>query len=176
MTAAGTGRVCYNGTATGSVAVYACNCPSQYRLVGTGTRTCLSDGTWSGTVPLCLPECRFMPCMYMVDVTTCSGLQAYCAFSILGGLIFFSAIIYKLCFHAGASIPDPPLSGGNDPTVACSSTSSLIAAEYGCSTTHFSTPICGTCQWPEAPTCPGIITVMYIARNHNTDVITMLFA
>ena len=84
MTSAGSGRVCYNGTATGSLAIYACNCPSLYRLVGTGTRTCLSDGTWSGTVPQCLPECRFMPCMHIVDVTTCSGLQAcdiYCAFS-----------------------------------------------------------------------------------------------
>ena len=55
----GTGRACYTGTTEGSVAIYACNCPSLYRIVGTGTRTCLSDGTWSGTVPQCLPECRF---------------------------------------------------------------------------------------------------------------------
>ena len=59
ITSAGIGRACYNGTATGSIAVYACNCPSLYRLEGTATRICQSDGTWSGAMPQCLPECRF---------------------------------------------------------------------------------------------------------------------
>ena len=76
ITSAGTGRACYNGTATGSIAIYACNCPSQYRLEGTGTRICQSDGTWSGAMPQCLPECRFYctiaciawACMYMYAV------------------------------------------------------------------------------------------------------------
>ena len=64
--------------------------------------------------------------------------------------LFSATIVFP-----GASVPDPPLSGGNKPTVTCSSTCtcSLISAVYGCSTTHFNTT---TCQWPEAPSCPGI--------------------
>ena len=58
LTSAGTGRACYNGTTEGSVATYACNCPSVYTLEGAGTRTCQSDGTWSGSVPQCILECR----------------------------------------------------------------------------------------------------------------------
>ena len=53
------GRACYTGTAPGATAEYDCNCP-QYRLEGTRTRICQNDGTWSGTVPQCLPQCMFI--------------------------------------------------------------------------------------------------------------------
>ena len=51
------GRACYNGTTVGSIAEYACNCPSQYELDGDSTRVCQNDGTWTGTVPQCNPQC-----------------------------------------------------------------------------------------------------------------------
>ena len=37
--------------AVGSTAEYACN--EGFELVGTNTRTCQSDGTWSGEAPTC---------------------------------------------------------------------------------------------------------------------------
>ncbi|XP_078621337.1 E-selectin-like [Branchiostoma floridae x Branchiostoma japonicum] len=33
-------------------------CDPGYKLVGTSTRTCQSDGTWSGGSPTCRAECR----------------------------------------------------------------------------------------------------------------------
>ena len=51
------GVACYNGTTILSRAEYFCNCPSQYMLVGNMTRVCRTDGTWTGTVPQCLPQC-----------------------------------------------------------------------------------------------------------------------
>ena len=129
LTSAGTGRACYSGTTEGSVATYACNCPSLYKIVGAGTRTCQSDGTWSGSVPQCLPECR----LAVSDVV--SPIDCFLSVS-------------------GASVPEPPLSGSNEPTVTCSSTSSLVSAEYGCSSTNFNITIC---HWPEAPSCAGTL-------------------
>ena len=60
------------------------------------------------------------------------------------------------CFLSvsGTSVPEPPLSGSNEPTVTCSSTSSLVSAEYSCSTTNFNITIC---HWPEAPSCAGTL-------------------
>ena len=54
----GTGRVYYNGTSIGATAVYTYNCPLQNEMVGVNTqaRVCQSDGTWSGSVPKCLPK------------------------------------------------------------------------------------------------------------------------
>ncbi|CAI8048579.1 Protein kinase C-binding protein NELL2 [Geodia barretti] len=45
------GSVVYDGLVVGSQATYSCN--DGYRLVGGSTRTCESDGTWSGESPLC---------------------------------------------------------------------------------------------------------------------------
>ncbi|XP_035660825.1 E-selectin-like [Branchiostoma floridae] len=50
-----------NGAVTGSnsyggVITFICN--PGYKLVGTSTRTCQSDGTWSGKSPTCTAECR----------------------------------------------------------------------------------------------------------------------
>jgi len=46
-----------NGTGYGSTATYACS--GDYGVVGATTRTCGSDGTWSGSEPTCeLTKCR----------------------------------------------------------------------------------------------------------------------
>ena len=45
------GSVVYDGLVVGSQATYSCN--DGYRLVGSSTRTCEIDGTWSGESPLC---------------------------------------------------------------------------------------------------------------------------
>ncbi|CAI8047420.1 Deleted in malignant brain tumors 1 protein [Geodia barretti] len=45
------GSVVYDGLVVGSQATYSCD--DGYRLVGGSTRTCESDGTWSGESPLC---------------------------------------------------------------------------------------------------------------------------
>ena len=48
------GVVSLNGTREGSKATY--NCSVGYNLVGNGTRTCQSDGQWSGSDPTCLSK------------------------------------------------------------------------------------------------------------------------
>ena len=44
------GVVCYNGTTAGSRALYICN---NDTLRNETRRTCLRDGTWSGSTPMC---------------------------------------------------------------------------------------------------------------------------
>ena len=55
------GRVDYE-TQVGSSATYTCN--TGYQLIGTSTRTCQSDGTWSGSDPTCT-------CMYLCAIILC---------------------------------------------------------------------------------------------------------
>ena len=45
------GVVCYDGTNEGSTAVYICNNDTQRDEV---TRVCQSDGTWTGSIPMCI--------------------------------------------------------------------------------------------------------------------------
>ena len=45
------GRVFVPTRNVGGSATYTCN--SGFRLVGLSTRTCLSDGSWSGSQPIC---------------------------------------------------------------------------------------------------------------------------
>ena len=45
------GRVDLTGTTVGSTATYSCQ--SGYQLVGESTRTCQSNGQWSGVAPIC---------------------------------------------------------------------------------------------------------------------------
>ena len=45
------GRVSVGGVTIGSVATYSCD--DGFTLMGTATRTCTSDGTWSGDNPTC---------------------------------------------------------------------------------------------------------------------------
>ena len=45
------GEVSFNATTEGSTATYSCD--AGYELNGDTTRTCLADGTWSGTEPQC---------------------------------------------------------------------------------------------------------------------------
>ena len=45
------GTVTTSGNTVGDVAMY--NCGPDYELVGDDMRTCLADGTWNGSVPIC---------------------------------------------------------------------------------------------------------------------------
>ena len=36
---------------TGDICTYTCN--TGYKLIGSHTRTCQSNGSWSGSVPMC---------------------------------------------------------------------------------------------------------------------------
>ena len=45
------GRVTVTGLTPGSTAIYTCD--SGFELVGTGFRTCLTSGVWSGTDHVC---------------------------------------------------------------------------------------------------------------------------
>lgn len=47
-------------------AVYSIACDSGYYLIGVVNRTCQSDGTWSGGVPVCLGE----------STQTCNNFQS----------------------------------------------------------------------------------------------------
>ena len=48
------GKVDQTENSFGSTATYSCD--SQYQLVGDVTRTCQSEGTWSGSEPSCVGE------------------------------------------------------------------------------------------------------------------------
>ena len=45
------GRVDLTGTSVGSTATYSCN--QGFALIGGATRTCQSNGEWSGEEPFC---------------------------------------------------------------------------------------------------------------------------
>eukprot|EP00058_Branchiostoma_floridae_P019747 XP_002605237.1 hypothetical protein BRAFLDRAFT_92290 [Branchiostoma floridae] len=66
-----------NGAVTGpnyygNMATFTCN--PGYKLVGTSTRTCQSDGTWSGGSPICRAECRHG---YKLVAQTCIKVSHY---------------------------------------------------------------------------------------------------
>ena len=50
------GQVVLQLTTKGGMATYSCN--NGYRLSGSPTRTCGSDGAWIGVVPTCISKCR----------------------------------------------------------------------------------------------------------------------
>jgi len=50
------GVVCYNGTTTGSRAVYICNDGFVLKEGNEAIRICQSDGSWNGSIPQCFPE------------------------------------------------------------------------------------------------------------------------
>ena len=105
ITSAGTGRACYNGTATGSSAVYACNCPSLYKLEGTATRICQSDGTWTGAMPQCLPECRFY-CTIACTRTQCMHLvTTYVLLVTISGRPTMTNFAYSLLMTSLPALP-----------------------------------------------------------------------
>ncbi len=52
------GRVTFQSTTVTSTATYSCN--KGYLLVGVATRTCRSNGEWSGSAPLC--EAQVLRC------------------------------------------------------------------------------------------------------------------
>ena len=60
------GRVSVTTDDIGGRANYTCN--SGFRLVGLSTRTCLSDGTWSGSEPIC--NCKSS--IYIIYITAVS--------------------------------------------------------------------------------------------------------
>ena len=47
------GEIRYIGSGFGSIARYSCF--PGYELVGSVSRTCKSDGFWSGQAPVCVP-------------------------------------------------------------------------------------------------------------------------
>lgn len=74
------GTVTATTTTYGSAATYACN--TGYGVVGTATRACQADGTWSGTAPTCaLRDCGALtnPANGMVSapVTTYNSTATY---------------------------------------------------------------------------------------------------
>ena len=58
------GRVTLTGTFFGNVATY--ECFLGYEIVGQVTRTCQSDGTWSGAAPECERKCLDVKPYYYV--------------------------------------------------------------------------------------------------------------
>ena len=48
------GQVLYTGTSPGSTAQYVCF--DGYELIGDANRECKSDGTWTGSEPICQGE------------------------------------------------------------------------------------------------------------------------
>ena len=57
------GRVSVTTRDVGGRATYTCN--SGFRLVGSSNRTCLSNGSWSGSQPIC--NCRFIITHIKID-------------------------------------------------------------------------------------------------------------
>ena len=57
------GRVSVTTRDVGGRATYTCN--SGFRLVGSSNRTCLSNGSWSGSQPIC--NCRFIVTHIKID-------------------------------------------------------------------------------------------------------------
>lgn len=55
LSAPANGQVLLSGTTFGSVATYTCN--NGYSLVGSSTRSCQSNGQWSGDAPSCSRKC-----------------------------------------------------------------------------------------------------------------------
>ena len=55
------GKVDFTTTGFGAIARYRCS--AGFRIVGDVSRTCKSDGTWSGAAPICQREKHFMMMM-----------------------------------------------------------------------------------------------------------------
>jgi len=54
------GSVSYTLTTEGSAVVYSCD--DGFVLCGDESRSCLSTGVWSGSVPDCISECIMITC------------------------------------------------------------------------------------------------------------------
>ena len=69
------GMVTFTTTTFGSTANYVCN--TGYTLSGGSTRTCQSDGTWSGSPPTCAGE-HLNNSKHCVDTLTCNNVHDSC--------------------------------------------------------------------------------------------------
>ena len=70
------GLVSVGGNSTGSVATYSCN--GGYSLIGSATRQCQSDGTWSNESPICING-MLSPIsvwQYFISISICSWISA----------------------------------------------------------------------------------------------------
>ena len=77
------GRVTVSSRSVGGVASY--SCLSGYSRIGTSTRTCQSDGSWSGQQPRCklgivqndanVKHIHFIHCIGSYACAQCSGGQ-----------------------------------------------------------------------------------------------------
>ena len=55
------GSVRLTGVTPGSTVTYSCN--DGYNLVGTSVRTCLANGDWNGSAPICDPGMLYTLCV-----------------------------------------------------------------------------------------------------------------
>jgi CUB/sushi domain-containing protein len=70
------GSVAAPTTTTGSAATYSCN--AGYALSGSATRTCQTDGTWSGAAPTCVvPSCGTPPAPANGTCSSCATTAVY---------------------------------------------------------------------------------------------------
>jgi hypothetical protein len=92
------GKVNATYTTWGSIASYTCN--SGYSMTGASTRTCQSDGTWSGTLPICtLVDCGTAP-----SISNGTLLNAYAttygstaSYTCATGYLFSSGTTTRTC-------------------------------------------------------------------------------
>ena len=61
---------CYSGVTLGSTVVYYCANSSLVRVSGKSSRTCQSNGTWSGTTPSCVCNGKMSSIQYLVNLHT----------------------------------------------------------------------------------------------------------
>ena len=79
------GGVTWTGLSAGNVANYTCT--SGYELVGSPTRLCGDDGTWSGDEPFCRRKINFNMHVHVYILYSCSHIH---------GLLYSVKIWYQI--------------------------------------------------------------------------------
>jgi hypothetical protein len=143
------GTITAPATTYGSTAMYACN--PTYTLSGTPTRTCGTNGTWSGTAPTCSMQtgnaCSPNPCLNNGTCSTTGGSTYTCACA-----PGYSGMNCQTAFDCGGGLT---VQNG---TVTAPSTTVGGVATYACNQGYMlsgsATRTCGASGWGgTAPTC-----------------------